>query len=225
MTAQRHNGPSPLSGYRVFYSQFRKHFHHTGAVAPSSARLARAITAPLARTGRRPVRVLEVGAGTGVFTRAILENLAAGDALDVYEINPAFEPYLRSVLAGGEARGVRCRLHLDDITRAMSAEPFHYIISGLPLNNFPAPEVEAILALYMSLLVPGGTLSYFEYLYIRNLKRALVQNPGERARLNAVGDVVTAFLERYPNHSAAVRLNLPPAVARHVVAPAPGADH
>lgn len=204
--------------YRLFYREFRRHFTATGAIAPSSPALAHAITAPLARPAAGPRRVLEVGAGTGVFTAAILRRLRPGDTLDVYEINPAFRPTLEARIRHARAleRGIACRLHVVGICDAPPPEPYDFIVSGLPLNNFSAPDVEHILALFMSLLRPGGVLSYFEYPYLRDLKRALVHDPAERARLRAVGRVVHEFLRHHPRRSVPVPLNLPPAVAHHV---------
>ncbi|HET9784113.1 MAG TPA: hypothetical protein VFP94_04030, partial [Terriglobales bacterium] len=75
--------PSAWASYRLFYEQFRHHFQATGAIAPSGAFLARAMTAPIARachSVRSRLRVLEVGPGTGVFTRAILQQLRPGDS-------------------------------------------------------------------------------------------------------------------------------------------------
>lgn len=195
----------------------------TGAITPSGPVLAQAITAPLARygaqAGREPVRVLEVGAGTGVFTTAILRRLVPGDALDVYEINPNFRACLQARLAADAVAGVSCRLHMTGIGELETARPYDFIISALPLNNFPAAEVEAILKLLMSHLRPGGTLSYFEYPFVRELKRMLVTNPAERERLRAVGEVVHSFLGQHRSHLAAVPLNIPPAVAHHVLKP------
>ena len=91
---------------------------------------------------------------------------------------------------------------------------YEYMISGLPLNNFPIALVRDIFRSYRRLLKEGGVLSYFEYLWIRPMKRALV-GEGERRRLH----VLTRLLER---RIAAgqfredwVLFNVPPAVARH----------
>ena len=53
-----------IAEYRTFFKEFRKTFHTTGAIAPSGRALARAVIKPLSRH-QRPVRVLEVGSGTG----------------------------------------------------------------------------------------------------------------------------------------------------------------
>lgn len=207
--------------YRLFFSQFREHFHATGAIAPSGGVLASAITAPVARTAAaasRPLRVMEVGAGTGVFTRAILRHLRRGDRLDIFEINPAFQPVIESCIAasGARQRGVDCRLHIADICAAAPQPDHDCIVCGLPFNNFDPALVERILGQLVASLRPGGVLSYFEYLYIRRIKLALVRDRAERDRLRAVGAVVDRLLAGHPHRATPVLRNLPPAVARHI---------
>lgn len=214
-----HPRPSAWHSYRLFYSQFRHHFHATGAIAPSGGALAAQITAPLAAAGgKRPLTVLEAGAGTGVFTRAILEHLRSGDRLDVCEINRAFQPLLEARLdeAKVEQRGITCALHYGDVCAWERRPTYDFIISGLPLNNFSPELVEGILTLFASLLLPGGVLSYFEYLYVRNVKFVLVRDTAERARLRAIGAVVDRFLHQHASRAVPVALNFPPAMARHV---------
>ena len=59
----------------VFLSQVLSNFGTVGAIAPSSPLLAKAIVQPLQDRPERPISVLEVGAGTGVFTARILKSL------------------------------------------------------------------------------------------------------------------------------------------------------
>ena len=201
--------------FSTFFSQFRQRFHDTGAIAPSSGALAMAITTPLRQNAGPATRVLEVGAGTGVFTQAIVALLAEGDRFDVYEINPAFRPFLECRMKSARA-GVECNLHIADLVRQPPQSGYDFIVSGLPLNNFAPEEVEAILDLYMDLLRPGGVLSYFEYIALRGLKQRLVGGE-ERRRLSEVAAVAGRFLRAHPSRAVPVAMNLPPAWARHVV--------
>src|SRR5580704_18583363 len=78
-----------LRDHREFLRQFRTQFQTTGAIAPSSRRLARAMTRHIA-SDRGPARILEVGPGTGAVTRRIVTLLKADDCLDMVELNQAF---------------------------------------------------------------------------------------------------------------------------------------
>ena len=92
---------------------------------------------------------------------------------------------------------------------------YDVIVSGLPLNNFSAGVVEQILAALVSLLAPGGTLSFFEYIAVRRA-RALVSGRAERERLRGVGRAMRAVLDPYEIRRDAVWLNVPPAWVHHV---------
>ena len=72
-----------------FLRQLREEFEATGAVAPSSRFLARAIAKPFEQR-EGPARVLEVGPGTGAVTRRIVQLLKADDRLDLVELNGKF---------------------------------------------------------------------------------------------------------------------------------------
>ncbi len=204
----------------LFLEQCRRNFAQTGALAPSSRALARAITSHVT-PGDAPRRILEVGPGTGVFTVEIARRMGPFDHLDVYEINPAFADHLEEVLLGDpafEAARGRVTLHRRDVLALPPEALYDRIVSSLPLNNFEPEMVRAFLDAFMQHLTPGGILSYFEYVLVRALKRCVSPRP-ERERLRLVGEVTGEFVRRYQVRSDPVLLNLPPAVARHLVKP------
>src|ERR1700731_2231240 len=79
--------------YQYFFREFRRDFHHTGALLPSGLFLSKALVKPL-RGPRPAARILEVGPGTGSVTREIARRLVEGDRLDAVEINPRFAQML-----------------------------------------------------------------------------------------------------------------------------------
>src|ERR1043166_5711538 len=83
----------------VFYGEALRTQHEIGAIAVTSRAVARCVAAPIVR-GDKALRVLEVGAGTGALTVAILARLGDGDRLDIYEINAAFSSLLRARFSG-----------------------------------------------------------------------------------------------------------------------------
>lgn len=92
---------------------------------------------------------------------------------------------------------------------------YDFIVSGLPLNNFPVAQIREIFQAYNRLLKPGGTLTYYEYVLIRQLKTPFV-NRRERRRLYRVGRVVGQYIRAHQVRRQRVFINVPPAVVRHL---------
>ena len=79
---------SALKNQIAFFRQFRQRFETTGAIAPSSRFLARSMTSYLAaRDPAIPLRVLEIGPGTGPVTNSIVQHLRPQDVFDMVELN------------------------------------------------------------------------------------------------------------------------------------------
>ncbi|HIN83951.1 MAG TPA: hypothetical protein EYM90_03505, partial [Phycisphaerales bacterium] len=66
-----------------FFTQAFKNYRSTGALAPSSRFLARTIVQSIPE--HSPKRMLEVGCGTGAFTKEILNTLRDGDSFHIVE--------------------------------------------------------------------------------------------------------------------------------------------
>lgn len=128
------------------------------SVVPSSEALAQAITTDV-EPDAGPV--LELGPGTGVFTRAILARGVRPENLTLVETSPEFSAKLRN-----EFPGVRI-LTLDATqlveARIYDGQPLHAVISGLPLLSMKRDKVAAVLRGVFHYLQPGGSLYQFTY--------------------------------------------------------------
>jgi phospholipid N-methyltransferase len=201
---------------REFFGQFRRNYHTTGSIWPSSRALGRALTRPL-RRGSGPRRTLEVGPGTGAVTAEIIRCLKPGDALDIVEINAQFVAVLQGRFAAEalfRERAGQARLIHAPLQEVAGKHLYDFMISGLPLNNFALDLVKDIFRSYERLLKPAGILSYFEYLAIRDLKMPFVSAP-ERERLRTLDVFLTERIRGAQIAEEAVLWNVPPAVARH----------
>jgi phosphatidylethanolamine/phosphatidyl-N-methylethanolamine N-methyltransferase len=201
----------------TFLKESRRHFRATGALLPSSRFLARTLAAPLS-AARPPCRILEVGPGTGAVTRAIARRMIPGDQLDAVELNPRFVERLRLILLHDPvliARRPQIRVIQGPVQELEGEAVYDHIISGLPLNNFPVTLVRDIFKAYSRLLKPGGVLTYFEYVLIRQLKTPFVGRR-ERRRLYRVGRVVSEYIRAYQVRRKQVLMNVPPAIVRHL---------
>lgn len=140
-----------------------------GAVAPSSRALAREMVAKLNLESAQAV--VEYGAGTGVFTRAILPRLAPECKFVMIELNRKFAALLEERFPGR-------RLHFDDVrnVRAICDREgigeVDCIISGLPWASFPVKLQTECLDAMMTVLRPGGQFVTFAYEGLALLPRA-----------------------------------------------------
>ena len=207
-----------LRNQLVFLKQFGGQFETTGSLLPSSRFLAKAVTRYLAERGDAPIRVLECGPGTGAFTDQIVRHLRAGDQFDLVELNEAFVDVLQKRLATEshwQTVAEQTKIHQLPLQEFGDEAPYDFIISGLPHVNFPPSVVETITDSYFRLLKPGGTLSYFEYLYIRPLKK-IVTVGGTRQKIHAVDHILAGHLQNHRLSRDTVLMNVPPAWVQHL---------
>ena len=201
----------------AFVGQFFTNFKTTGAILPSGGMLAKAMTRPV-RRAHGPRRILEVGPGTGSFTKHLLESPNPGDEFNIVANNNAFARHL-------EKRYLKAvRLDNPDITVILHCQPieeagiegvFDFIICGLPFNNFPASLMRQIFRKMISLLTEGGKLTYFEYAGLRIFKAPIVGIKG-REKLRRQRAIVKVLHRRHCGQRDFVLANVPPAYALHL---------
>lgn len=146
----------------TFFRQWLKNPRAMASLAPSSRQLARRMVAQLPPGARR---VIELGAGTGVFTRALLERGIAPDDLLVVELNTELAEWLRERFEGvrivnGDARD------LVELARQSGFElgdGVDAVISGLGFLAMPRPIQQAILRAVFDVLGPDRPLIQFTY--------------------------------------------------------------
>jgi len=216
-----------LAENALFFREYLRNFHSTGAILPSGRFLAAALSRFVAlepANGRElvpssgPRKILEVGPGTGAVTRRIIAGMGPSDSLDLVELNETFVQQLKRRFEhepAFHAIADRTRVLHCPVEELPHDRTYNVIVSGLPLNNFSAAVVERILGALVGLLAPGGTLSFFEYIAVRRA-RALVSGRTERARLRGVAEAMRAVLDPHEIRRDAVWLNVPPAWVHHV---------
>ncbi len=228
----------------LFFREYLRHFHATGAVLPSSRYLASAL-ARFVDAGKgdgtnlperpegghrraalvvaqnpfsRPRTILEVGPGTGAVTRRIIRRLGPNDRLDLVELNETFVRELRRRFRterGFRAAADRARILHCPVEELPDGTGYDVIVSGLPLNNFSAADVKRILGLLTERLAPGGVFSFFEYIAVRRA-RSIVSGRAERTRLREIGRAMSAAFRGHEYRREAVWLNIPPARVHHL---------
>ncbi|MEZ6128727.1 MAG: methyltransferase domain-containing protein [Planctomycetaceae bacterium] len=202
----------------AFFRQFRQRFETTGAIAPSSRFLAQSMTRFLKQRGSDPVRVLEIGPGTGPVTEKIVPLLRSGDHFDLVELNESFVGILNERFQQDEqwkAAAVFSEIHQLPVQDFHPDKKFDFVISGLPLNNFPADLVEGISNKYFELLKPGGVLSYFEYMYVRPVRKVITRGD-EKQRITRIDDIMKGHCDRHRIGRDNIWINIPPAWVQHL---------
>lgn len=205
---------------------------------PSSRYLAREMVRPIYEVNRsarpdRPYRILEVGPGTGPFTKEILKIMHVTDELVVCEINPRLMERLK--LSLGSIECFRAKEHkvsffegsILDLPKQYIAEGFDLIVSSLPFHNFSPELVKEFLNFFSQILAPNGTITFFHYVGLRKLS-GLSPNRSLRNRIKGVDKVIATWcneLSKEGNvHKCISMLNFPPAVAIRVECPSKGID-
>lgn len=135
----------------------------TGAVAPSSPQLARAMAAYV--DPARPGFVVELGPGTGVVTQALIERGVAPERIVSIEYNGDFCSLLRQRYPGvhfvhGDA--YRMPQAIADIV-GDEPRPLAAVVSSLPLFTRPLPERVRLLDESFARMEPGAPFIQFSY--------------------------------------------------------------
>lgn len=151
----------------LFASEWLQRPAAVGAVWPSSDQLARCIAAHVPARGEG--LVVELGAGTGVVTQALLDRGISRERLVVIERSQAFVAHLRKrfpevTVLHGDATELAGLLPRD---RSVDT-----IVSSLPLRSLPEQAVRAIIEQWRVLLSASSTVVQFTY-DLRNGGRTL----------------------------------------------------
>lgn len=155
---QRFTGFAHTASPLIFLREWLARPGTVGAVWPSSRWLACRMAAqvPLSGDGL----VIELGAGTGVVTQALLDRGISAGRLWVVERSPTFVQHLRHrfsalTVVGGDA------VNLESLLPAN--KKIDAIVSSLPLRSLPSGVVSAIAAQWRSCLASDGRLVQFTY--------------------------------------------------------------
>lgn len=146
----------------IFFRQWLKNPLGIAALSPSGRQLTRQMIAELPNDAER---VIELGGGTGVFTRALLERGIAASNLMVLELNEALHQHLSAQFTDMEVVCGDAR-ELESIVADRGfgkAGPVDAVISGLGLLSMTRRTQEEILRAVFAVLKPSGRLIQFTY--------------------------------------------------------------
>jgi len=173
----------------AFLKQFWQEKKMVGAMSPSSKYLAHKMLRNI--DFKKAKVIVELGPGTGVFTKKILELMEPDAKLLVFELNDTFYEHLKEEIT--DQRMILIHDSAEFIQKYLNEAGFihvDYIVSSLPLAVFPSKlKTNIINESYETLKNQG---KYIQFQYSLNSKRLLEE------RFDAV-------------HLAFTPLNFPPA--------------
>lgn len=177
---------TPSNGVHAwtFFRQWLKNPVAMSAISPSSLRLARQMVAELPDDTRR---VIELGAGTGVFTRALIARGIQAEHLMVLELNVELHAHLQQLFPGvrvqhGDARELaQLAAQCGFIQRGLADA----VISGLGMLSMPREVQHDILAAAFDCLQPQGRFIQFTYGPAAPIAHGVLDSLGLNARRGA----------------------------------------
>ncbi len=148
-----------MRGRAMFLRSMLENPRRVGAVWPTSRRAVRDLLdmakLPTARMA------VELGVGTGVYTRGMLDRLPQQACLLAFEVDPRL-----AASASGRIGDPRLRVvnaSASDIEAHLGGERADVIVSSLPFTTLPKGARDEILDAAHRALVPGGSLLVLQY--------------------------------------------------------------
>lgn len=167
--------PSPHQD-RSFLREWASAPLRVAAIAPSSRALGRIITSEIDETTGP---VIELGAGTGVFTQALLDRGVTPENLALIELSPSFADRLQRSFPELDVHNASATdvdtLGLFDGAKAGA------VVSGLGLLSMPEEVVGQIIDAAFASLKPGAAFYQFTYSWQCPVNKNVMQSRGLQA--------------------------------------------
>ncbi len=142
-----------------FLCSFLANPRRVGAVLPTSRR---AVSDMLDLAELQQARlVVELGAGTGVYTAALLDRLGPDAEVIAFEINPGLAGRLQRKLSDPRLQVVAGSA--EDVQEVLAGRRPQVVVSALPFTSLPAGTGRLILERTARVLAPGGVLLVLQY--------------------------------------------------------------
>ena len=154
-------GPD-LRDHALMVRRFLRSPNTVGAVSVSSRALARRMVAGLPTD--RPLSLVELGPGTGPFTRALVNHVARGSRILAIDLEQTFVDRLQGLWPEVDCVCASA-VDLEALVAERRMAPVDHIVSGLPFASLPADTTRRILDGIERTLRAGGTFSTFQYLH------------------------------------------------------------
>ena len=168
--------------YAKFFKVFLRAPALTSAIMPSSPWLAERMVADIGLEQARVV--VEIGPGTGAFTRAIQKEISPSTFYLAVEIDKVFASHLKRQFPRVQVvndSAERLDRHLQDFGHAAA----DCVLSGLPWAGFKPDEQQRLLSAVIRTLKPGGMMTTYAFNHVawrsgaRSFRKLLESNFSE----------------------------------------------
>jgi phospholipid N-methyltransferase len=184
----------------LFLKEAILEFQATGTIFPTSRWAAEALITPLlSRKSRKPLKILELGPGTGSVTVPILENMQAGDELVVCEINHRFMEALQERLSKNQHYlriQDRVEFYCCPMQELPETERFDVIVCAIPFSNLDLGTVQEIFSKLRRMSHEETVMTFYEYMGLRSIGK-VVSPQKRRERLKQIDSFFNSI---YSNH-------------------------
>ena len=154
-------GANQLKQILLFVRNFIKYPAMVGWLMPSSRFLVGDIVRHI--DWHRAKVIVEYGAGTGTFTRAILQRMRPDAQLIALEINPEFYRFLTSSLKDPRLHiSQQSAADIDEILADLGCSKADCVVSGIPFKSLPHGLRDRIVRKTHAVLRPQGKFLIYQ---------------------------------------------------------------
>jgi len=210
-----HKGIEDIFGpeTHTFFKHVLTNTKEVGALLPCTKYVGTEITKHIRKYNGKKIRILEVGSGTGILTRYIVENAKVKNDyhIDLVELNTDF----CTVLHERFGNDTNVHIHAINILDWHVDEPYDIIISTLPFNIFSEGFIKNIFDKYQNMLTKNGHMSYVELGFFRHIGPLFMTGERKQEQLRKI-NLVHGIRDKYLDETVLIKRNIPHIYVHHL---------
>lgn len=147
--------------YIEFIKESLKNIKKVGTVFPSSKHVVEKMVAPI--NFEEKLIILELGSGSGVITKRLLEKMSYNSKLLCFETNKKFYQELKKINDNKMILINQSAEKMKEYLDKYEIEKVDYIVSSVPLLTLPKEVTNKILSISVEILGESGQLIQLQY--------------------------------------------------------------